>query len=91
MKAGHLLAPGRFEIVDVPIPTPGAGEAVPAAPLIWTAGVTPNPVIARLAKKTRVALSWVLEMIFSKDLEQMLTLRDVELISRIATSPTEMC
>jgi len=39
-----------------------------------------------LAKKTRVALSWLLEMIFSKDLEQMLTLRDVELISRIATS-----
>jgi len=38
------------------------------------------------AKKTRVALSWLLEMIFSKDLEQMLTLRDVELISRIATS-----
>ena len=29
-------------------------------------------------------------MIFSKDLEQMLTLRDVELISRIATSPREM-
>ena len=27
MKAGQLLAPGRFEIVDVPIPTPGAGEA----------------------------------------------------------------
>jgi hypothetical protein len=46
--------------------------------------------LPRLAKKTRVALSWVLEMIFSKDLEQMLTLRDVELISRIATSPTEM-
>jgi hypothetical protein len=33
-----------------------------------------------------VALSWVLEMTFSKDLDQMLTLRDVELISRIATS-----
>jgi hypothetical protein len=33
-----------------------------------------------------VALSWLLDMIFSKDLEQMLTLRDVELISRIATS-----
>ena len=33
-----------------------------------------------------MALSWLLEMIFSKDLEQMLTLRDVELISRIATS-----
>ena len=42
--------------------------------------------LPRLAKKTRVALSWLLEMIFSKDLEQMLTLRDVELISRIATS-----
>ena len=42
--------------------------------------------LPRLAKKTRVALSWPLEMIFSKDLEQMLTLRDVELISRIATS-----
>ena len=42
--------------------------------------------LPRLAKKTRVALSWVLEMIFSKDLEQMLTLRDIELISRIATS-----
>ena len=42
--------------------------------------------LPRLAKKTRVALSWVLEMIFSKDLEQMLALRDVELISRIATS-----
>jgi NADH dehydrogenase FAD-containing subunit len=42
--------------------------------------------LPRLAKKARVALSWLLEMIFSKDLEQMLTLRDVELISRIATS-----
>jgi NADH dehydrogenase len=42
--------------------------------------------LPRLAKKTRVALSWLLELIFSKDLEQMLTLRDVELISRIATS-----
>jgi NADH dehydrogenase len=42
--------------------------------------------LPRAAKKTRVALSWLLEMIFSKDLEQMLTLRDVELISRIATS-----
>ena len=33
-----------------------------------------------------MAISWVLEMIFSKDLEQMLTLRDVELISRTAAS-----
>jgi len=38
--------------------------------------------LPRLAKKTRVAISWVLEMIFSKDLEQMLTLRDVESIAR---------
>ena len=42
--------------------------------------------LPRLAKKTRVTLSWLLEMIFSKDLEQKLTLREVELISRIATS-----
>ena len=28
------------------------GEAVPAATLIWTAGVTPNPVIAQLPCKT---------------------------------------
>jgi len=41
--------------------------------------------LPRLAKKIRVATSWVLEMIFSKDLEQMLTLRDVELISRTAS------
>jgi NADH dehydrogenase FAD-containing subunit len=42
--------------------------------------------LPRLAKKMRVALSWSLEILFSKDLEQMLTLRDVELISRIGTS-----
>jgi len=42
--------------------------------------------VRRLAKKMRVAISWVLEIIFSKDLEQMLTVRDVELISRIGTS-----
>ena len=36
--------------------------------------------------KTRVAISWVMEMIFSRDFEQMLTLRYVELISRIGTS-----
>ena len=42
--------------------------------------------LPRLAKKIRVALSWVMEMIFSKDLEQMLTLRDVELISRMGSS-----
>ena len=42
--------------------------------------------LPRLAKKTRVALSWVLELVFSKDIEQMLTLRDIELISRIAGS-----
>ena len=42
--------------------------------------------LPRLAKKTRVALSWVLELVFSKDIEQMLTLRDIELLSRIAVS-----
>ena len=51
--------------------------------------------LPRLAKKTRVALSWLLEMIFSKDLEQMLTLRDVELIRawrrHCATTPPNKC
>ena len=34
-------------------------------------------------EEPRGAISWV--MIFSKDVEQMITLRDVELISRIGT------
>jgi hypothetical protein len=38
--------------------------------------------VQRRTKKTGVVLSWFLEVIFSKDLQQMLTLRDVELISR---------
>ena len=42
--------------------------------------------LPRLAKKIRVALSWLLEMIFSKDLEQMLTLRDLHFLSRITVS-----
>src|SRR5882762_1658186 len=42
--------------------------------------------LPRLVKKTRVALSWLLEMIFSKDLEQMLTLRDLHFLSRITVS-----
>jgi len=49
-------------------------------------GATGVEVLLARVLKTRVALSWVMEMIFSKDLEQMLTLRDVELISRIGTS-----
>ena len=32
--------------------TVSSGEAIPAATLIWTAGVTPNPVIARLPCRT---------------------------------------
>jgi hypothetical protein len=50
----------------------------------WHRGDRRRVLLARVLK-TRVALSWVMEMIFSKDLEQMLTLRDVELISRMGT------
>jgi len=40
--------------------------------------------LPRLSKKVRVALSWALEIVFSKDPEQLLTVRDVEAIARIA-------
>lgn len=39
-----------------------------------------------LTKKTRVALTWSLESVFPRDLEQLLTLRDVESITRIGAS-----
>jgi len=39
-----------------------------------------------LTKKTRVALTWALETVFPRDLEQLLTLRDVESITRIGVS-----
>lgn len=39
--------------------------------------------LQRLAKKTRVVLSWFLEMIFSKDIEQMLNRCDRDGVARV--------
>ena len=37
--------------------------------------------LPRLAKKIRVMLGWTLDLFFGKEIEQMITLRDVELLS----------
>jgi hypothetical protein len=40
--------------------------------------------LPRLAKKLRVISGWMLELLFSREIEQMITLRDVEeLTSRL--------
>ena len=49
--------------------------------------------LPRLPKKLRVMVGWTLDLLFAKDIEQMLTLRDVEALSdmavRIRTRATE--
>src|SRR6266487_6575684 len=40
--------------------------------------------LPRLAKKLRVMVGWTLDLFFSKDIEQMITLRDVEALSDLA-------
>jgi NADH:ubiquinone reductase (H+-translocating) len=40
--------------------------------------------LPRLAKKLRVMVGWTLDLLFSRDIEQMLTLRDVEALSDLA-------
>ena len=40
--------------------------------------------LPRLAKKLRVMVGWTLDLVFSRDIEQMLTLRDVEALSDLA-------
>jgi NADH dehydrogenase len=40
--------------------------------------------LPRPSKKLRVAISWILELLFSKDPEQLITVRDIEQLSRIA-------
>jgi NADH dehydrogenase len=40
--------------------------------------------LPRLPKKLRVMVGWTLDLFFSKDIEQMLTLRDVEALSDMA-------
>src|SRR5438067_5077536 len=40
--------------------------------------------LRRLAKKLRVMVGWTLDLFFSRDIEQMITLRDVEALSDLA-------
>jgi NADH:quinone reductase (non-electrogenic) len=40
--------------------------------------------LPRLPKKLRVMVGWTLDLLFAKDIEQMLTLRDVEALSDMA-------
>jgi NADH dehydrogenase len=40
--------------------------------------------LPRLAKKLRVMVAWTLDIFFARDIEQMLTLRDVEALSDLA-------
>ena len=40
--------------------------------------------LPRLPKKLRVMVSWTLDLFFSREIEQMLTLRDVEALSNLA-------
>ena len=40
--------------------------------------------LPRLPKKLRVVTAWTLDLLFSRDLEQMLTMRDVEAMSQMA-------
>ena len=40
--------------------------------------------LPRLPKKLWVMLSWTLDLLFARDIEQMITLRDVEAISDLA-------
>src|SRR5437667_9897415 len=40
--------------------------------------------LPRLPKKLRVVTGWTLDLLFSRDLEQMLTMRDVEALAQMA-------
>jgi NADH:ubiquinone reductase (H+-translocating) len=40
--------------------------------------------LPRLPKKLRVMVGWTLDLLFAKDIEQMITLRDVEALSELA-------
>jgi hypothetical protein len=37
-----------------------------------------------LTKKLRVMVSWILDLFFAREIEQMITLRDVEAVSELA-------
>jgi hypothetical protein len=38
--------------------------------------------IPRLSKKLRVLVAWTLDLLFGKDIEQLVTVRDVEAVTR---------
>jgi hypothetical protein len=40
--------------------------------------------LPRLPKKLRVLVGWTLDLLFARDIEQMITLRDVEALSELA-------
>ena len=40
--------------------------------------------VATLAEKAAVVTGWTLDLLFSRDLEQMLTMRDVEALAQMA-------
>ena len=40
--------------------------------------------LPRLTKKLRVTVSWILDLFFAREIEQMITLRDVEALSELA-------
>jgi hypothetical protein len=40
--------------------------------------------LPRLPKKLRVMVGWTLDLFFARDIEQMITLRDVEALSDMA-------
>jgi len=40
--------------------------------------------LPRLPKKLRVMMDWTLDLLFARDIEQMITLRDVEALSDLA-------
>jgi len=40
--------------------------------------------LPRLPKKLRVMMDWTLDLLFARDMEQMITLRDVEALSDLA-------
>jgi hypothetical protein len=42
-----------------------------------------------LEKRLRVAIEWLLNVVFERDLGQYLTLRDVELLNRLIDIPSK--
>jgi hypothetical protein len=38
--------------------------------------------LPRLTKKLRVVVSWTLDLLFGKDIEQLVTVRDVDAVTR---------